>query len=70
MENEIQTREQLKEKLRARVKNCKLGRASAAVREEKIDTIKAELDKILENTGVTSDQFIKTMVKTGAPPKV
>jgi trimethylamine:corrinoid methyltransferase-like protein len=69
-ENEPQTREQLREKLRSRVKNCKLGRASAAVREEKLEHIKSELDKILESTGISADQFINTMKKTGAPPKV
>ena len=70
MENEPQTRDQLREKLHARVQNCTLGRASASVREEKLEHIKTELDKILEPTGISAEQFMKTMAKTGAPPKV
>ena len=68
-EKEPQTRAQLREKLRARVKNYKLGRSTAVVREEKLDHIKSELDKILEPTGISAEQFMKTMAKTGAPPK-
>lgn len=59
----------LKEKLRARLKNCRLSRASVAVREDKLSKIKTDLDKILEPTGINADDFIKSMAKTGAPPK-
>jgi len=68
-EKEPQTREQLREKLHARVKNYKLGRASSTVREEKLEHIKSELDKILEPTGISAEQFMKTMAKTGSSPK-
>ena len=59
------TRAQLKEKIRAKVNNSRLLRAPATVKQEKIDKMTADLDKILEPTGMTAGTFIKRMMETG-----
>ena len=59
------TRDQLRDILRAKVKNCKISRSSATVKQEKLDKVRADLDKILETTGMTTEQFMKVMAKSG-----
>ena len=55
------TREDLRTMLKAKVNNSRISRASLSVRQEKMDKIKADLDKILESTGIKADDFIKSM---------
>ena len=66
--NEPLTRAQLRDILRAKVNNCKISRSSAVVRQEKLDKIKTDLDKILETTGITAEEFIKSMATGGLKP--
>jgi len=49
------TRDELKALLKSR--------ASSAVKQEKLDKVKSDLEKILEPSGIDPDTFIKNVLK-------
>lgn len=57
------TRDELKALLKSKLNNCKLSRSSSAVKQEKMDKVKADLEKILEPSGIDPDTFIKNVLK-------
>jgi len=57
------TRDELKALLKSKLNNCKLSRASSAVKQEKLDKVKSDLEKILEPSGIDPDTFIKNVLK-------
>lgn len=57
------SRDELKALLKSKLNNCKLSRASSSVKQEKLDKVKADLEKILEPSGIDPDTFIKNVLK-------
>jgi hypothetical protein len=57
------TRDELKALLKSKLNNCKLSRASSSVKQEKLDKVKADIEKILEPSGIDPDTFIKNVLK-------
>ena len=55
------TREQLRDKLKSRLINHKMSRATHKAKEEKLDNLKEKLNEILKPTGISPEEFMKNM---------
>lgn len=54
------SRDELKALLKSKLNNCKLSRASSSVKQEKLDKVKADLEKSLNLLVLTPIHLLKT----------